>query len=69
MLVFIFGLWINTSDISMMRDAFGDCYIWEGGSEANIIVQNHTCAEVAGTIQDRENGVKPSETEKGYQTP
>lgn len=50
-MVTIFGLYIQYLSITMMRTAYGDCYIWQGGFNASIIVQGHTCEEVDAEIR------------------
>lgn len=50
-MLLIFGLYLNVQAITMMREAYGDCYLWQGGARANIIIQGHSCEEVDAEIR------------------
>jgi hypothetical protein len=50
-MITLFGLYLNAYAITMMKTEFGDCYIWQGTREANVIIQDASCDEVADEIR------------------
>lgn len=52
MMILVFGIWLNASNMDTMKTIYGQCWIWTNGrKDPSILFRDHNCDEIAKEIK------------------